>query len=715
MFDWNEEELANIIWGEADESGDHIVPYPEASEDYRKKEWTQEAATNKPTEQRTAGAKTHLHGIKLESSSNHETNGEISTSGFSVDSWPHFSLSNAVKAEQDSMGTGVSNNLTEISTYNSTRETDQLDKDAEIFENTDEGKEQGDLVDYGWANIGSFDDLDRIFSNDDPIFGHANLGNDDELWPSSKDVNSPVKTFPISVGLPNLGSGELRNASEKMEIKTEYVQQDDDQPFSIDYGKLKDPALHGMQNAHAILDHVECAGDKINTMAKEQTDMDMVGKTSAVTFHPAAENVVTTNAFTDKATRQKKLLKSRRKPEKSKVKALPHLYGTWSPSGNPSRQFENQLAPSMLQSPPSSMLSHQRQLPGPESLQYQHMTNLFVAPSAYGNLTNPYPAMPVLSHVQSAERKHQPLLPGYEGSAGEANPISNSENAHVKPLIMTPQEKIEKLRRRQQMRAMLAIQKQQQQFNHQVPSVNHSFTQKSTQESQTLPFEGADLEVEDISNFPALDPNSPLEQDDSNTVSVAVDDYSAEETVLFRLQDVISKLDMKLRLCIRDSLFRLAQSAMQRRYAGDTFSTNKSSRDEHEVMGQEDINSRNRNPGMPDIETETNPIDRTVAHLLFHRPLELPGKLSDTPESPISTKLPCEHKVVGSLNLTMGCLPESTKSKQNFPHQGPKNSYPLPEPQNVDQFKNSPCMDTSENASNNEPADDGARDVGASK
>lgn len=244
------------------------------------------------------------------------------------------------------------------------------------------------------------------------------------------------------------------------------------------------------------------------------------------------------------ATRQKKLLKSRRKPEKSEGKALPHLYGSWSPSGNPSRQFENQLAPSMRQSPPSSMLSHQRQFPGPEYLQYQHMTNLFVAPSAYGNLTNPYPAMPVLSHVQSAERKHQPLLPGYEGSPRGANPISKSVNTCVKPLIMTPQEKIEKLRRRQQMQAMLAIQKQQQQFNHQVPSVNHSITQKSTQESQTLHFEGADLEVEDISNFPALDPNSPLEQDDSNTVSVAVDDYSVEETVLFRLQDVISKVGL---------------------------------------------------------------------------------------------------------------------------------------------------------------------------
>lgn len=41
--------------------------------------------------------------------------------------------------------------------------TDQHDKDAEIYESSHEGKEQGDFVDYGWANIGSFDDFDRIF------------------------------------------------------------------------------------------------------------------------------------------------------------------------------------------------------------------------------------------------------------------------------------------------------------------------------------------------------------------------------------------------------------------------------------------------------------------------------------------------------------------------------------------------------------------------
>ena len=46
-------QLANIVWGEAGESDDHIVPYPEASEDLNdKKEWNQEASATKLIEQR---------------------------------------------------------------------------------------------------------------------------------------------------------------------------------------------------------------------------------------------------------------------------------------------------------------------------------------------------------------------------------------------------------------------------------------------------------------------------------------------------------------------------------------------------------------------------------------------------------------------------------------------------------------------------------------
>ena len=58
---------------------------------------------------------------------------------------------------------------------------------------------------------------------------------------------------------------------------------------------------------------------------------------------------------------------------------------------------------------------------------------------------------------------------------------------------------------------------------------------------------------------------------------------------------------------------------------------------------------------MPEEETDTNPIDRTVAHLLFHRPVDFAGK---HPESPVSTKIPCEHKTVGIANCQWeACLP----------------------------------------------------------
>jgi len=39
----------------------------------------------------------------------------------------------------------------------------QLDMGLEVSQNQHEDKELGELVDNSWANIGGFDDLDRIF------------------------------------------------------------------------------------------------------------------------------------------------------------------------------------------------------------------------------------------------------------------------------------------------------------------------------------------------------------------------------------------------------------------------------------------------------------------------------------------------------------------------------------------------------------------------
>lgn len=118
---------------------------------------------------------------------------------------------------------------------------------------------------------------------------------------------------------------------------------------------------------------------------------------------------------------------------------------------------------------------------------------------------------------------------------------------------------------------------------------------------------------------------------------------------------------------------------------------------------------------MPEVETETNPIDRTVAHLLFHRPLESSGKHPDTPESPVSTKLPLDPKPIGATKLSVGSLPDSMQTKQNFSEQASKNPCPLVDPQPISQSKSSICLDASENASNIGPVDEETREVEASR
>ncbi|XP_028769999.1 protein LNK2 isoform X3 [Neltuma alba] len=141
MFDWNEEELANIIWGEAGASDDHIVPYPEVTADLgNKKEWNQGASSNKLSEHKRPEVKIDVQRRKLGSTSKLHNSGGLPASGYDTNSWADLSLSSAAKTE----------------------ETAQLGKDVGVFQIANEGKEQGDFGDYGWGNIGSFDDLSEF-------------------------------------------------------------------------------------------------------------------------------------------------------------------------------------------------------------------------------------------------------------------------------------------------------------------------------------------------------------------------------------------------------------------------------------------------------------------------------------------------------------------------------------------------------------------------
>ncbi|XP_022033584.1 uncharacterized protein LOC110935511 isoform X2 [Helianthus annuus] len=199
-------------------------------------------------------------------------------------------------------------------------------------------------------------------------------------------------------------------------------------------------------------------------------------------------------------------------------------------------------------------------------------------------------------------------------SSGYTHLINAFPSPHVSDktsLSMTPQEKIEKLRRRQQMRALLAIRKQQQKIRQQD---DYSNLQLCSQ----------------YPSLSSLDVSSPL---DSDARPVMMDKTALADTAVHQFQNVIAGLGIQLRLCIRDSLIRLAQGALQRKYDA---TTNKITN----TVVMEGVSSAKRlatrSAKTPDAETKTNPIDRVVARLLFHTPT---GELVRSP----TMKLHNEH------------------------------------------------------------------------
>ncbi|KAI3789022.1 hypothetical protein L2E82_01806 [Cichorium intybus] len=109
---------------------------------------------------------------------------------------------------------------------------------------------------------------------------------------------------------------------------------------------------------------------------------------------------------------------------------------------------------------------------------------------------------------------------------------------------------------------------------------------------------------------------------ESSSISSELAEISLEATSFRQLQQVMEQLDMRTKLCIRDSLYRLARSAEQRHNNNNNPSLSRSVTDINDIGGP--LMAERSNNGLMDMETDTNPIDRSVAHLLFHRPSESP-------------------------------------------------------------------------------------------
>ncbi|XP_021774434.1 protein LNK2-like isoform X1 [Chenopodium quinoa] len=655
MFDWDDQELANIIWGEGREADDHIVPYPEDIEkkvlsdsgDNDQKTLTEKNSKSEAVEKNASTSKLFIDGCKRDKNDGLSASGEVVDSQLDL---PSFSASKSddsgiVGAKKIQLG-GVS-------------------QSSQIHH---EDKELGDLVGNSWASIGSFDDLDRIFSNDD-LDGSTSLGSTDELWSSPKDLLSgAAKSSSAALRSTHWEFGALGSAATNIEINPEYLHNEDS---SVTTGCRKagsiSPCPRRTIDRH--LEHKDYAVDTTG-LVEEKIGLGITLKTP-IDSHTAAENIASPNNPTVKEkwseTQSKYELATDRLTDS---RLLQDVYDNWPSSATNAPQFSRQCAPSTVENHSVSVPVQHQLSQEFRPFSYQNFSTPYGAPYACGNFTS-NPALRMLKHT---EDENQSILSSSEVSPGDViNKPVGSLGTSTKHTKMTPQEKIEKLRRRQQMRAMLAIQKQQQRLGHQASSGDYSRSRKSCLEDPVRHMENSDLEVDDIlSIVPCYDPGSPNKGDDSSMIS-NIDDYSAEDTVLYQLQDIVSRLDMKIRLCIRDSLYRLAHSATRRLYVSYT-SSKKSSTFEPDIA-KEETSNHDRFVGNANVETETNHIDRAVAHLLFHRPLKLSSRYAETPESSTSTKVSTEPEPPAPSSKPIGLLPKNSENEYILYPRGSKSLH----------------------------------------
>ncbi|KAI3873355.1 hypothetical protein MKX03_003224 [Papaver bracteatum] len=158
------------------------------------------------------------------------------------------------------------------------------------------------------------------------------------------------------------------------------------------------------------------------------------------------------------------------------------------------------------------------------------------------------------------------------------------------------------------------------------PSLNASsmmLEEKSHSHQQTLPTSDAHLAVtKQLQNIQdrvgnCSDPESSCVLEGSSNNSMSTDESSLEATSFRQLNYVMEQLDLRTKLCIRDSLYRLARSAEQR---NNFENSNKCFVDGSDRSDAQATGDTNKSFMFMDIETDTNPIDRSIAHLLFHRP-----------------------------------------------------------------------------------------------
>ncbi|TYG85685.1 hypothetical protein ES288_A13G074800v1 [Gossypium darwinii] len=456
--------------------------------------------------------------------------------------------------------------------------------DLRFFNNNHEDKENSDLLCYAWGDIGNFEDVDQMFRSCDSTFGLGSLSNEDDLcWVSSSHATE--------------GSQDVLKADAKLNGLPEHCatsRPDNAGPSTIDSYK-KNVLLSDK------ISSLDTSGD--NPGLADMSSLDVSNKESEI-----KDDLTPTEQISPQKRQSKQLRASGEETD--------HLLengGSFHHYGN-IKQFADVKHPftdSSCQLFSPLDLQQHKQNKGPGSVSYGQ------ASVHYMHLNNSGPSnqisrFPTLTSAKSENNGH-PSTNESSCASNQAQSIESSRGLSFEVPDIITNEKMGKPFHQQETKAPVKGNINQARVESQIAFYDPVTVQKQVCQSEQ---DEGHSEVEGFSVGKQAESGFSNRQK-SSCVGSLLGEVSLEATSFRQLQQVMEKLDFRTKLCIRDSLYRLARSAEQRHNCTDT---KNGIRDDEDASGPLVAEETNKCTRFMDIETDTNPIDRSIAHLLFHRP-----------------------------------------------------------------------------------------------
>ncbi|XP_042495565.1 protein LNK1-like [Macadamia integrifolia] len=647
MLDWNTSELEGILWDEFRVNDDHLVPHPSGEEvldsagqvDCHKKPRHEEASAFTNSASGEDAVKSALHGkdgtsfaIVKDQKAPMPLMGSCSCTPDGV--FPASCDNDSIKGMSSLTADGTklpntcfnSNHIDFISNEFCAHDPilgnrsavigssschfplggiSSTGSDLEFFANGHEDKESSGLPYHAWPDIGNFEDVDRMFRNCDSTFGHGNMGHDDDLSCFS------ASSLAIDGSEDAMKSGVKYSSSDSNELRIISKHHEPDLNFAVD---TVTPLINYSGENSVPYNY------KIDSRLQDASELTTLGHSTYVSWSDAnAENRESVSIeqinLQNQQLKQHNQSVGKRKNQSSKFNGdgLSHGLG-------PFQQFANVKIPSSVSSYqqifPSLDIPQQQQNIRPNFSSYSDRQMPYMQPE-YKDPSHQVPVTPTSSI--KIENNGYPSGSSKSSSyaSNHAQPIERSPDSSLEASTMKSGKRVGKPFQEQQLHAKLTGDPQYEDLGMRPAFTGQVSTQKYP--AQIRDEVGAHSEIEGANIVLPAEDSSTVQQSScvSTALSVVV---SIEETSFRQLQYIMEQLDISTKLCIRDSLYRLARSAEQRHNIGNLDGCSRNCSVKSGVLKTEDSNKCTR---FMDMETDTNPIDRSLAHLLFHRPSDV--------------------------------------------------------------------------------------------